>query len=319
MLHIILGILTVLLTILKWLGLILLFLLILILAVLLLVLLVPVRYYGRCEKKEEKREAGLSAAWLRHLFFVQVSFGAEGLQMNLLIFGKTPEAWRALLKKRKKKRRKNPKKRSRVGHTEQLSEISADDQMSKSSEASLRERTSKSSEAPPRDQKSGVSEASSRRAEVSGKKKKNMFSSAWTRVCSFVSALPYKIKRICDLLHQPMVFLEFWKNYEIREVFEGVKKELFALLRHYRPRCLSGYLKFGTGDPALTGELTGVLYLLLPTREYELFPDFEEVILETETEFSGHIRSVHLLVAGYHLFRNQKLKRLIRKLRKKGE
>ena len=54
MLHIILGILTILLTILKWLGILLLILLLLAVALVLIVLFVPVRYRGRGEKTAEK-------------------------------------------------------------------------------------------------------------------------------------------------------------------------------------------------------------------------------------------------------------------------
>ena len=132
-------------------------------------------------------------------------------------------------------------------------------------------------------------------------------------------AVPRILEKIRRILHQPAVFLQFLEKYEVGEVLGAVKNELFNLLGHYRPRRFVGYLKFGTGDPAQTGELTGALYLLLPTQEYEIVPDFEETQFETETELEGQIRSIHLLVTAYHLFRNKKLKRLIRKLRKKGE
>ena len=132
-------------------------------------------------------------------------------------------------------------------------------------------------------------------------------------------AVPRILEKIRRILHQPAVFLQFLEKYGVGEVLGAVKNELFNLLGHYRPRRFVGYLKFGTGDPAQTGELTGALYLLLPTQEYEIVPDFEETQFETETELEGQIRSIHLLVTAYHLFRNKKLKRLIRKLRKKGE
>lgn len=126
-------------------------------------------------------------------------------------------------------------------------------------------------------------------------------------------------EKIRNLLHRPEEIQQFLEEYEIADVWHIVKTELAGLARHYRPRHLRGYLKFGTGDPALTGKLTGACYLLLPTREYEILPNFEESMFETETEFSGRIRSIHLLLAGYRLIREKKIKRLIRKVRKKGD
>ena len=91
-----------------------------------------------------------------------------------------------------------------------------------------------------------------------------------------------------------------------------------ALLRHYRPREISGRLHFGTGDPAVTGQLTGLIYLLLPARaQLSVEPEFTEAVFEADLEFSGHIRAVHAARTAYHLFRNKRLKRLIKRLRKK--
>ena len=109
MLHIILGILTILLTILKWLGILLLILLLLAVALVLIVLFVPVRYRGRGEKTAEKLGAELSVTWLLHLIVVEAVFDAEGGSLKIRIFGRTPEEWRALLDKVKRKKRKKRK------------------------------------------------------------------------------------------------------------------------------------------------------------------------------------------------------------------
>ena len=112
MLHIILGILTILLTILKWLGILLLILLLLAVALVLIVLFVPVRYRGRGEKTAEKLGAELSVTWLLHLIVVEAVFDAEGGSLKIRIFGRTPEEWRALLDKVKRKKRKKRKAES---------------------------------------------------------------------------------------------------------------------------------------------------------------------------------------------------------------
>ena len=77
--------------------------------------------------------------------------------------------------------------------------------------------------------------------------------------------------------------MDFVEDYHLKELFAEGKAELNGLWRHYRPRKATGYLQFGTGDPALTGELTGILYLLLPAvSEVQLEPDFNDAMLQME-------------------------------------
>ena len=404
MLHIILGILTILLAILKWLGILLLILLLLAVAFVLIMLFVPVRYRGRGEKTAEKLGAELSVTWLLHLIVVEAAFDAGGGRLEIRIFGRTLEEWRALLNKVKRKKRKEgktessearrkkqkstakdakrtpedplvktgknrqnlgekpetpkeeinrPEEAKRPGTAETLPDI--EDSEDKTEGERKNSCTAEQIQKLPESLKKEVCEKDAsvmtenkNLAETNLPERAGRLSKLLARIREALSDLPQKVlqvfsllkriagegvkaaqrirdavprilKKIRRILHQPAVFLQFWEKYEVGEVLGTVKNELFTLLGHYRPRRLTGYLKFGTGDPAQTGELTGALYLLLPTQEYEIVPDFEEAQIETETELEGQIRSIHLLVTAYHLFRNKKLKRLIRKLRKKGE
>lgn len=113
-------------------------------------------------------------------------------------------------------------------------------------------------------------------------------------------------------------FLDMLEEYEAKAVLGDVNKEFMTLLRHYRPREITGRLHFGTGDPAATGELTGFLYLLLPARaQLSVEPEFTEPAFEADLEFAGHIRAVHLIRAACHLLRNKRFMRLVKRLRKR--
>ncbi len=113
-------------------------------------------------------------------------------------------------------------------------------------------------------------------------------------------------------------FLDMLEEYEAKAVLGDVNKEFMTLLRHYRPREITGRLHFGTGDPAATGELTGFLYLLLPARaQLSVEPEFTEPAFEADLEFAGHIRTVHLIRAACHLLRNKRFMRLVKRLRKR--
>jgi hypothetical protein len=123
------------------------------------------------------------------------------------------------------------------------------------------------------------------------------------------------------MLERPAELMDFMEEYEVLEVAGTLKKELQYLFRHYEPRRIHGYLEFGTGDPAQTGQLTGVIYLLLPARaeEFEIRPDFYDTRLETEVACAGHIRAVHLVYVALNVLKDQKIQRLIRRFTRKGE
>ncbi|MCC8050627.1 MAG: DUF2953 domain-containing protein [Clostridiales bacterium] len=107
-------------------------------------------------------------------------------------------------------------------------------------------------------------------------------------------------------------------DYDAVDTVEEIWHKVKQTLRHFRVRKGKGYLRFGTGDPALTGELTGVLYLLLPVscRKIQVEPQFTDAVLEMELDVAGHIRLIHIVVLAVWAFRNQKLRHLIRAFRR---
>lgn len=121
-------------------------------------------------------------------------------------------------------------------------------------------------------------------------------------------------EKIGELAKKPGQLLELAERLEAREVLRDVFGYLAYLLRHYAPRSIRGFLKFGTGDPSVTGQLTGLIYLILPARadHFMVQPEFGDAVLETEIFCKGHIRAVHLIRVFWWGFRNKKLRRIIR-------
>lgn len=105
-------------------------------------------------------------------------------------------------------------------------------------------------------------------------------------------------------------YLAFLRSDLSREVYQILKGHLFYLLGHIRPRKVRGRVHYGFGDPALTGEFTGILYLILPAKcgELDLEPDFEDPVCEGEVSVLGHIRICHLALTGAKIFFDKKLK-----------
>lgn len=153
------------------------------------------------------------------------------------------------------------------------------------------------------------------------------------KIVSLISAIPDKVcnfknsaqkkkedteEKIRSISEKIQYYLGLGEKYEIKVLFGDVCTELFRMLSHYGPRKITGYIHFGTGDPALTGELTGLIYLLLPGEagKFEVNPEFTEKVFETELFIHGKIRACHLLWLAWKLFRNKKLMRLIKEVRK---
>ena len=114
-------------------------------------------------------------------------------------------------------------------------------------------------------------------------------------------------------------YIEIWQEEETQTLIRSLKGYLFYLLHHIRPRRGRGYLKYGVPDPALTGQLTGLFYVLRPLAfsELALEPVFEtdEILLEGDLVIRGHIRLVHLVRVGLKLLFDKNLKHFRQRLK----
>ena len=114
-------------------------------------------------------------------------------------------------------------------------------------------------------------------------------------------------------------YIEIWQEEETQTLIRSLKGYLFYLLHHIRPRRGRGYLKYGLPDPALTGQLTGLFYVLRPLAfsELALEPVFEtdEILLEGDLVIRGHIRLVHLVRVGLKLLFDKNLKHFRQRLK----
>lgn len=129
----------------------------------------------------------------------------------------------------------------------------------------------------------------------------------------FLGKKPAQMKRAFEEQCEKIsAFFRMIEEYEIKEICGSLYGEAIHLLSHYKPRRIRGYLRFGAGDPALTGYLTGLIYLLLPARadQFSVMPDFHDTVFETEMIFTGYIRSVHLGCTAWHVFRDRRVRRV---------
>lgn len=252
----------------KWIGIILLCILGLMLLLCLAVLLIPIRYQLSAVWQEEHRVKG-SVSWLLHL--IHLSFDTDRNQrVCIRIFG-IPVNGRFHTKKKKfQKRRKVKQKRKASGSTKVQRKESV-------SPAKVQKAVESSTTAGEPKEAGGAKTADSfdctlRR--ITGRVKKFFLS---------IAGLFAKIKAIDE---------------ESIELLQAVLKSSGGLLKHMAPRSLRGQLHFGTGDPALTGQLLGVLSVLFAMwgKGIAVIPDFEQEVFEGEAAVKGYARGIIVLI-----------------------
>ena len=86
-------------------------------------------------------------------------------------------------------------------------------------------------------------------------------------------------------------FKKFWNMNCTVRTRAYLKKYIVGLLKHIAPKKIKGRLRYGFGDPAKTGQITGYMSLLpfVYQKDFSLEPDFYEKIIEGKIYLKGRI------------------------------
>ena len=151
--------------------------------------------------------------------------------------------------------------------------------------------------------------------------------SIMTDILDFLFSFPYQNdlfpEKAAELTGKVKKARNFLVRYEVSVIAGYLFREAGYLIRHYRPRRVSGWARFGTGDPAVTGWILGGISLILPecAEDYTTEPDFYDPCFETETFFTGRLRICHAVKSLAAVLLRRRTIRLIKGLlkRRKGE
>ena len=119
-----------------------------------------------------------------------------------------------------------------------------------------------------------------------------------------------RIKRICEKASSLRETVEDEENQKaVRLLISRVK----YLLHHLRFRRFEGRLAFGFEDPAMVGRMLAVLSLFYPLYGecFTITPVFDHTLFEGEIALKGHVRLIHILIAGIQLMMNKKIRGLV--------
>ena len=319
----------ILILILKIIGIILLFILGTILLIIAAVLLIPVRYYGYLEKEKMLKMNG-KAAWFLGVVEVTANYVENQMQMDIRLVGKS------LINKKSKKIKK--KKRQDIQPSKQRKENETPEMMPERKKLEHKdmkiERDIPEIPVTISEQKSAMQEADKKspNAEITADVKRSTQKNQVKEFTNKISEIPKKvagsIKQVQrsvrsvsgkteQIKTQITKYIDFWSLDVTQTAKNHIWKELKYLIRHYRPRKISGQLLIGFEDPSVTGQVLGILCVLavFGGNHLKVDGDFQQSVLKGNLEIRGHIRLCHIAKSAVILLTDKNVRRTIREFR----
>ncbi|MEY8337219.1 DUF2953 domain-containing protein [Lachnospiraceae bacterium 62-35] len=314
MIHIILFALKVI----GWIFLAFLGLLLLIIAVL---LFVPVRYRIEADKHEEVKGRA-KAFWLFHAFSVTAVYEKK-LDLSIRILGFP------LKGKREEGQLTEEEIQDNAFHdmaAEEASDGIGEDKPAPDVHIASLEDSSEDfvyGEQPQREIEEKKDRRKKRQKEKKIQKKipsKGLFSRIKEMIRLFIKKIKNQIRKLLEkwkeVKDKAASLKEFVSDRENQQAFKLLLKQTKALLRHILPRKIRGRLYVGFEDPYTTGQVIAAAGLLCPVykNSLQIYPSFEEAVLEGQITCRGRIRLYSLAIIAGRLFMNKRLRYLFKKL-----
>ena len=284
--------LTVVLTILKWIGIALLVLLGVLLFLLCLILFVPIRYKanGFCK---DSYQIHAKATWLLHIISFTVDFKQEQpFRMKLRILGIS--IYDNLKEKKTKKTKVNT-----------LPEIVGASKQERSNAESVEEITKAEKPIMQELNTNIIKDISVSEANVDGdmdaeqEAQRLTFMQKQKKIClkviNFFRNIKYTIRKICDTIKEfkdnITYYVELFKKDSTKVALEACKKQLLRIIKNLKPQKFQVNLHVGMDDPATLGDILGVWGMLYPIHQghIDICPDFEQTVLEGDFYCKGRI------------------------------
>ena len=293
--------LTVILTILKWIGITILVIVGILLLALCLILFVPIRYKADGFYKETY-QVRARVSWLLHIVTVAFHYEKDqAFHMKLRIFG--IPVFDNLKKKEKTQKRSSKKKKPKKPMEEQAEpEIIAssvsemDDTDTKQQEKVSKPEASNDNE---KENEKRVERETEQAQETSDDVDKlgliGKIKLVLSKAFGVFRNIKYTIHRICDTMKRIMdnitYYVELFKKDSTKAALAACKKQLVRILKNLKPQKFQMNLHIGMEDPATMGDILGVWGMLYPIHQghIDICPDFEQAVLEGEFYCKGRV------------------------------
>lgn len=126
---------------------------------------------------------------------------------------------------------------------------------------------------------------------------------------------------IKNIKNELVFYKELWDRPEGKKAFVKLFSQWKYLWKKAKPSKLEGKVIFGTGDPAFTGQILGILgviYGILP-KEVSFTPDFEEERYEGKIYAKGKIRLIHVLIIAIRLVLDRNVRIIVKEIMNKED
>ena len=318
--------------ILKALGILLLVLLFLVLLIVCTVLFLPFCYRAQVLKEEEGFacvKASGRVSWLFGAVALTASYEEQKPEAQMLLFGASLETWKRRLKKIRRGEASVPRteenETENALEAEKTAEQKAPDQKEKQQKVTAQKEQPEQEQEPDAPKKS-ILERFFGRIEYLPEKLLNL-ASRLLQTAFRLLELPF---RLLEKLEQKIQagrrlkrkwesVKKFFRSKMFREALLHAKKEVLYFLKKAAPKKVTGTVRFGFNDPALTGETLGILGMIygkLP-KDLSIQPDFEQEILQGNVRMKGSFQAVTAAGIALRLFRDQNLRKTIRHFKHK--
>ena len=318
--------------ILKALGILLLVLLFLVLLIVCTVLFLPFCYRAQVLKEEEGFacvKASGRVSWLFGAVALTASYEEQKPEAQILLFGASLETWKRRLKKIRRGEASVPRteenETENALEAEKTAEQKAPDQKEKQQKVTAQKEQPEQEQEPDAPKKS-ILERFFGRIEYLPEKLLNLVSRLQQTAFRLLE-LPF---RLLEKLEQKIQagrrlkrkwesVKKFFRSKMFREALLHAKKEVLYFLKKAAPKKVTGTVRFGFNDPALTGETLGILGMIygkLP-KDLSIQPDFEQEILQGDVRMKGSFQAVTAAGIALRLFRDQNLRKTIRHFKHK--
>lgn len=318
--------------ILKALGILFLVLLFLVLLIVCTVLFLPFCYRAQVLKEEEGFacvKASGRVSWLFGAVALTASYEEQKPEAQILLFGASLETWKRRLKKIRQGEasvsRTEENETENALEAEKTAEQKAPDQKEKQQKVTAQKEQPEQEQEPDAPKKS-ILERFFGRIEYLPEKLLNLVSRLLQTAFRLLE-LPF---RLLEKLEQKIQagrrlkrkwesVKKFFRSKMFREALLHAKKEVLYFLKKAAPKKVTGTVRFGFDDPALTGETLGILGMIygkLP-KDLSVQPDFEQEILRGDVRMKGSFQAVTAAGIALRLFRDQNLRKTIRHFKHK--
>ena len=138
------------------------------------------------------------------------------------------------------------------------------------------------------------------------------------KAAGFIRDLPELLRSMREKKESVVSFL---KDKHVRAFLKLSKTQLGCLLVHLKPKKAQGYVRFGTGNPASTGQILGAAAMAYPLYAswLHVVPEFEEKHFSGYLKARGKIQLFRVILIGKRWFLADTSKRCLNKWNKLKE